>query len=88
MFARLKQAASSLIAPDEKLPKEEAPPPLQTTPPQAEEPSEPVQKHETHDVSDRTSGDASLDMVLDSSDPILFDLPSPMTNVAPPIRKV
>ena len=86
MFARLKQAATNLITPDEK-PKEIATTPAAATP--KEQPSEqPVQKSQPQESADAASGDTSLDMVLDTSDPILFDLPSPVAHEAPPVRKV
>jgi len=86
MFARLRQAASSLITPEEKSTKEVPSTAVSTTP--KDIPSEPSQKPQPQESSDGASGDTSLDMVLDSNDPILFDLPSPVEHVAPPVRKV
>lgn len=83
MFARLKQAASSLITPEEKSSKEAS----QEQQPKSAEPApkpEPLQDR----GSDRASGDTSLDVVLDSDDPILFDLPSPTAFETVPVQKV
>ena len=82
MFARLKQAATSLITPEEKPASKESPatPAREPEPTVVAEPVQAVPKQEVQDRSDGASGDTSLDMVLDSSEPILFDLPSPMTH--------
>lgn len=71
VFERLKQAASSLMTPDEKPVKENK---VESNP----------SSYEPLGSAGGASGDASLELMMDSSEPILFDLPSPMPEVKPP----
>ena len=71
MFARLRQAASSFIAADEK--------PVKETAKEAPPSEPPVALQEPQETVSRESEENSLDAFLDIGDPILFDLPSPVS---------